>query len=82
VEIRVVETITGKSCMGLESRTRNRQIGRLTEILGSATYHGVHSSLALASARTSRQPVWRLAKSSLLVAGHLTAREIGGDQRR
>ncbi len=48
VAIRVVETIPGKSCMGLEIPNPNRQTVRLTEILGSETYHGVHSPLALA----------------------------------
>jgi S-DNA-T family DNA segregation ATPase FtsK/SpoIIIE len=48
VAIRVVETIPGKSCMGLEIPNPNRQMVRLTEILGSETYHGVHSPLALA----------------------------------
>jgi S-DNA-T family DNA segregation ATPase FtsK/SpoIIIE len=46
--IRVVETIPGKSCMGLEIPNPNRQTVRLTEILGSETYHGAHSHLALA----------------------------------
>ena len=48
VAIRVVETIPGKSCMGLEIPNPNRQVVRLTEILGSETYHGAHSPLALA----------------------------------
>ncbi|OFZ88996.1 MAG: cell division protein FtsK [Betaproteobacteria bacterium RBG_16_66_20] len=48
VAIRVVETIPGKSCMGLEIPNPNRQTVRLTEILGSETYHGSHSPLALA----------------------------------
>ena len=48
VAIRVVETIPGKSCMGLEIPNPNRQMVRLTEILGSETYHGSHSPLALA----------------------------------
>jgi S-DNA-T family DNA segregation ATPase FtsK/SpoIIIE len=48
VAIRVVETIPGKSCMGLEIPNPHRQTVRLTEILGSETYHGVHSPLALA----------------------------------
>jgi len=46
--IRVVETIPGKSCMGLEIPNPHRQTVRLTEILGSETYHGAHSPLALA----------------------------------
>jgi S-DNA-T family DNA segregation ATPase FtsK/SpoIIIE len=48
VAIRVVETIPGKSCMGLEIPNPHRQMVRLTEILGSETYHGMHSPLALA----------------------------------
>jgi S-DNA-T family DNA segregation ATPase FtsK/SpoIIIE len=48
VAIRVVETIPGKSCMGLEIPNPTRQTVRLTEILGSETYHGSHSALALA----------------------------------
>jgi S-DNA-T family DNA segregation ATPase FtsK/SpoIIIE len=48
VAIRVVETIPGKSCMGLEIPNPHRQVVRLTEILGSETYHSSHSPLALA----------------------------------
>jgi S-DNA-T family DNA segregation ATPase FtsK/SpoIIIE len=48
VAIRVVETIPGKSCMGLEIPNPVRHTVRLTEILGSEAYHGVHSPLALA----------------------------------
>jgi len=48
VSIRVVETIPGKSCMGLEIPNPNRQIVRLTEILGSEAYAAMHSPLALA----------------------------------
>jgi S-DNA-T family DNA segregation ATPase FtsK/SpoIIIE len=48
VSIRVVETIPGKSCMGLEIPNPHRQTVRLTEILGSEAYHGMHSPLALA----------------------------------
>ena len=48
VAIRVVETIPGKSCMGLEIPNPHRQMVRLTEILGSETYHSMHSPLALA----------------------------------
>jgi DNA segregation ATPase FtsK/SpoIIIE, S-DNA-T family len=48
VSIRVVETIPGKSCMGLEIPNPHRQIVRLTEILGSEAYHAMHSPLALA----------------------------------
>jgi S-DNA-T family DNA segregation ATPase FtsK/SpoIIIE len=48
VSIRVVETIPGKSCMGLEIPNPHRQIVRLTEILGSEAYHAMHSPLAIA----------------------------------
>jgi len=48
VSIRVVETIPGKSCMGLEIPNPHRQMVRLSEILGSQAYHGLHSPLALA----------------------------------
>jgi S-DNA-T family DNA segregation ATPase FtsK/SpoIIIE len=46
--IRVVETIPGKSCMGLEIPNPNRQTVRLSEILGSEAYHSLSSPLALA----------------------------------
>ncbi len=48
VSIRVVETIPGKSCMGLEIPNPHRQTVRLSEILGSEAYHSMHSPLALA----------------------------------
>jgi S-DNA-T family DNA segregation ATPase FtsK/SpoIIIE len=48
VSIRVVETIPGKSCMGLEIPNPHRQTVRLSEILGSEAYHALHSALALA----------------------------------
>jgi S-DNA-T family DNA segregation ATPase FtsK/SpoIIIE len=48
VSIRVVETIPGKSCMGLEIPNPHRQIVRLSEILGSEAYHAMQSPLALA----------------------------------
>jgi DNA segregation ATPase FtsK/SpoIIIE, S-DNA-T family len=48
VAIRVVETIPGKSCMGLEIPNPHRQTVRLSEILGSEAYHSMHSALALA----------------------------------
>ena len=47
VSIRVVETIPGKSCMGLEIPNPHRQTVRLSEILGSEPYHALHSPLAL-----------------------------------
>ena len=39
ISIRVVETIPGKSCMGLELPNPKRQIVKLVEILSSATYN-------------------------------------------
>ncbi len=48
VSIRVVETIPGKSCMGLELPNPRRQVVKLTEILSSATYHDTTSALTLA----------------------------------
>src|SRR5437879_1051850 len=46
--IRVVETIPGKSCMGLEIPNPHRQTVRLSEILGSEAYHALNSPLAIA----------------------------------
>jgi S-DNA-T family DNA segregation ATPase FtsK/SpoIIIE len=46
--IRVVETIPGKSCMGLEIPNPNRQIVKLTEILSSQVYADMSSPLTLA----------------------------------
>ena len=48
VSIRVVETIPGKTCMGLEIPNPHRQTVRLSEILGSEAYHAMNSPLALA----------------------------------
>ena len=48
VSIRVVETIPGKTCMGLEIPNPHRQTVRLSEILGSEVYADMHSPLALA----------------------------------
>jgi DNA segregation ATPase FtsK/SpoIIIE, S-DNA-T family len=48
VSIRVVETIPGKSCMGLEIPNPHRQTVRLSEILGSQAYHALNSALAIA----------------------------------
>jgi S-DNA-T family DNA segregation ATPase FtsK/SpoIIIE len=48
VSIRVVETIPGKSCMGLEIPNPHRQTVRLSEILGSEAYAAVHSPLVIA----------------------------------
>ena len=48
VSIRVVETIPGKSCMGLELPNARRQIVKLVEILSSTTYNDTTSPLTLA----------------------------------
>ncbi len=48
MSIRVVETIPGKSCMGLEIPNARRQIVRLSEILGSVAYHDMASPLTMA----------------------------------
>ncbi len=48
VSIRVVETIPGKTCMGLEIPNPERQIVRLSEILSSQVYADMHSPLTLA----------------------------------
>jgi len=47
ISIRVVETIPGKSCMGLEIPNPHRQIVRLSEILSSQAYHQQGSPLTL-----------------------------------
>ena len=72
ISIRVVETIPGKSCMGLEIPNVKRQVVRLSEILGSAQYHDMHSPLTLVLGKDiGGQPkVADLAKMPhLLVAG-------------
>jgi S-DNA-T family DNA segregation ATPase FtsK/SpoIIIE len=48
VSIRVVETIPGKSCMGLELPNSRRQLVRLVELLSSTTYNDLPSPLSLA----------------------------------
>jgi S-DNA-T family DNA segregation ATPase FtsK/SpoIIIE len=70
--IRVVETIPGKSCMGLELPNVRRQMVRLSEILGSTVYQDGHSPLTVALGKDiGGQPkVADLAKMPhLLVAG-------------
>ena len=72
VSIRVVETIPGKHYMGLELPNPKRQIVRLSEILGSQAYAGMHSSLTIAMGKDiGGQPVVAdLAKMPhVLVAG-------------
>ena len=48
MSIRVVETIPGKSCMGLEIPNPTRQMVRLSEILSSQVYADMASPLTLA----------------------------------
>jgi DNA segregation ATPase FtsK/SpoIIIE, S-DNA-T family len=48
VSVRVVETIPGKSCMGLEIPNPKRQVVRLSEILSSKVYAEMASPLTLA----------------------------------
>jgi DNA segregation ATPase FtsK/SpoIIIE, S-DNA-T family len=48
ISIRVVETIPGKSCMGLELPNPKRQIVRLSEILSSQVYADLASPLTIA----------------------------------
>jgi S-DNA-T family DNA segregation ATPase FtsK/SpoIIIE len=72
VSIRVVETIPGKSCMGLEIPNPHRQTVRLSEILGSEAYHAMGSPLTLAMGKdiAGNPVVADLAKMPhLLVAG-------------
>src|SRR5260221_8839531 len=70
--IRVVETIPGTSCMGLEIPNPKREIVRLSEIVGSQAYADMHSRLALALGKdiTGKPVVVDLARMPhLLVAG-------------
>jgi len=72
VSIRVVETIPGKSCMGLEIPNPKRQIVRLSEILSSEVYHEMGSPLVLTLGKdiAGKPLVADLAKMPhLLVAG-------------
>jgi len=72
VSIRVVESVPGKPFMALELPNPKRQTVRLSEIIGSKAYHGLHSPLAVALGKDiAGQPmVVDLAKMPhLLVAG-------------
>ena len=72
VSIRVVETIVGKNLMGLELPNPRRQMVRLSEIIGSKTYHDNASSLTMALGKdiAGNPVVADLAKMPhLLVAG-------------
>jgi S-DNA-T family DNA segregation ATPase FtsK/SpoIIIE len=70
--IRVVETIPGTSCMGLEIPNPKREIVRLSEIVGSQAYADMHSKITIALGKdiTGKPLVADLAKMPhLLVAG-------------
>ncbi|RZF28105.1 cell division protein FtsK [Paraburkholderia sp. UYCP14C] len=70
--IRVVETIPGKTCMGLELPNAKRQTIRLSEILEAGVYQNSHSQLTLAMGKdiTGHPVVADLAKAPhMLVAG-------------
>ncbi len=70
--IRVVETIPGKTCMGLELPNAKRQTIRLSEILEASVYQNSHSNLTLAMGKdiTGHPVVADLAKAPhMLVAG-------------
>jgi len=72
VSIRVVETIPGKSCMGLELPNPRRQIVKLIEILSSTTYNdnGSPMTLALGKDIAGKTVIADLARMPhLLVAG-------------
>ena len=70
--IRVVETIPGTSCMGLEIPNPKREIVRLSEIVGSQAYADMHSRITIALGKdiTGKPMVADLARMPhLLVAG-------------
>ncbi|CAG2452478.1 cell division protein FtsK [Burkholderia sola] len=70
--IRVVETIPGKTCMGLELPNAKRQMIRLSEILESRQYQHSPSQLTIAMGKdiTGHPVVTDLAKAPhMLVAG-------------
>ncbi|TDN66867.1 DNA translocase FtsK [Paraburkholderia sp. BL10I2N1] len=70
--IRVVETIPGKTCMGLELPNAKRQMIRLSEILEANVYQNSRSNLTLAMGKdiTGHPVVADLAKAPhMLVAG-------------
>ena len=72
VSIRVVETIPGKNCMGLELPNPKRQIIHLSEILSSQVYADMASPLTIAMGKdiTGKAVVADLAKMPhALVAG-------------
>jgi S-DNA-T family DNA segregation ATPase FtsK/SpoIIIE len=70
--IRVVETIPGKTCMGLELPNLRRQMIRLSEILESDAYRGSSSNVTIALGKdiTGKPVVTDLARAPhMLVAG-------------
>lgn len=72
VSVRVVETIPGKTCMGLEIPNPKRQIVYLSEIMGSQAYADVHSPIAISLGKdiSGKPAVADLAKMPhVLVAG-------------
>ncbi|UXY17104.1 DNA translocase FtsK 4TM domain-containing protein [Chitiniphilus purpureus] len=72
VSIRVVETIPGKTYMGLELPNPTRQMIRLSEILSSEPYHHMGSKLTMALGKdiTGKPIVTDLARAPhMLVAG-------------
>lgn len=72
VSVRVVETIPGKTCMGLEIPNPKRQIVHLSEIMGSQAYADISSALAISLGKdiSGKPAVADLAKMPhVLVAG-------------
>lgn len=72
VSVRVVETIPGKTCMGLEIPNAKRQIVYLSEIMSSKAYADVHSPLAISLGKdiSGKPAVADLAKMPhVLIAG-------------
>ncbi len=72
VSIRVVETIPGKTCMGLELPNPTRQMIRLSEILSSEPFHAMGSRLTMALGKdiTGKPIVTDLGRAPhMLVAG-------------
>ena len=72
VSVRVVETIPGKTCMGLEIPNPKRQVVYLSEIMGSQAYADVNSPLAISLGKdiAGKPAVADLAKMPhVLVAG-------------
>ncbi len=72
VSVRVVETIPGKTCMGLEIPNPKRQVVYLSEIMGSQAYADVNSPLTISLGKdiAGKPAVADLAKMPhVLVAG-------------